>query len=288
MRYEGENSFVSMHNLGKEHKRETGGKKRWKKGDRVWRRQQRRRSGACMAWESPVFVVCYRLVRLRKAQGHRPEGFTGLSFFLCGGSGCCTASTAPHASAWCPLRLKLHHWLLVMKRTHYHYHLCCKKPFKQRRNRGALQSHFHFSLQCKCHLLIFHFSTSLHHYRSPQQSKSPAVSSTPSSRRGSGMVITWSRTLLEFRGISRACDGQIISLRGPLPATETSLAVQSQDTACPQCVCGNRILYSYTLGWCFSGNYLTKAAIYLVPTKEHKFEIFSMWYRLSCCYTKWP
>lgn len=44
-----------------------------------------------------------RLVTLRRAQTQRPEGFTGLCFFLCGSS-VSTAATADHpAPEWCPL-----------------------------------------------------------------------------------------------------------------------------------------------------------------------------------------
>lgn len=128
--------------------------KRWKEGDRVWRRQQRRRSGACVAWESPVFVVCYRLVRLRKAQGHRPEGFKELCFFLCGGSASSAASTAPCAPAWCPLRLQLHPWLQVMK-----------GPSLQKEDQNPTKP---FPFSSLAQMLIFHFpspSTSCVHYK---------------------------------------------------------------------------------------------------------------------------
>lgn len=47
-----------------------------------------------------------RLVKLRRAQGHRPEGFTGLCSFLCGSS--VSTTTDPPIPAWCPLRVQLH------------------------------------------------------------------------------------------------------------------------------------------------------------------------------------
>lgn len=49
-----------------------------------------------------------RLVKLRRAQGHRPEGFTGLCSFLCGSSVLTTATADPLAPAWCPLQLQRH------------------------------------------------------------------------------------------------------------------------------------------------------------------------------------
>lgn len=52
-----------------------------------------------------------RPVKLRRAQGHRPEGFTGLCSFLCGSSVSTSAATDPPAPAWCPLWVQLHDWL---------------------------------------------------------------------------------------------------------------------------------------------------------------------------------
>lgn len=40
-----------------------------------------------------------RLVKLRRAQGYRPEGFTGIFSFLCGSSVSATATTDPLAPA---------------------------------------------------------------------------------------------------------------------------------------------------------------------------------------------
>lgn len=49
-----------------------------------------------------------RLLKSRRAQGCRPERFTGLCSFLCGSS--MSAITGPPNNVWCPLRAQLHNF----------------------------------------------------------------------------------------------------------------------------------------------------------------------------------
>lgn len=89
-------------------------KKKRKKRERERKRKKGKETG-CGKDSSerevvPVWrekALCFwsvdRPVRLRRAQGHRPEGFTGLCSFLCGSSVSTIAATDPPAPAWCPL-----------------------------------------------------------------------------------------------------------------------------------------------------------------------------------------
>lgn len=61
-------------------------------------------------WREKVlcFLSVDRPVKLRRAQGHRPEGFAGLCSFLYGSSVSTIATRDPPAPAWCPLQVQLH------------------------------------------------------------------------------------------------------------------------------------------------------------------------------------
>lgn len=62
------------------------------------------------AWreKTPCCLPVDRLLKSRRAQGCRPEGFTGLCSFLCGSS--MSAITGPPNNVWCPLRAQLHNF----------------------------------------------------------------------------------------------------------------------------------------------------------------------------------
>lgn len=82
---------------GKKQDRKDGGKETGCGGDS-------REREAVPAWREKALCSWSvdRLVKLRRAQGHRPEGFTGLCSFLCGSSVSAAATTDPLAPAWCP------------------------------------------------------------------------------------------------------------------------------------------------------------------------------------------
>lgn len=85
-----------------------------------WKREKRRQGVEETAEKGEVVPVwrekalCSLSVDrpVRRAQGRRPEGFTGLCSFLCGSSVSTTATTDPPSPAWCSLQV--HHWLQSM------------------------------------------------------------------------------------------------------------------------------------------------------------------------------
>lgn len=95
---------------GKEERKNEGEKETGRGGDS-------RESEVVPVWREKALcsLSVDRPVKLRRAQGHRPEGFTGLCSFLCGSSMSTTATTDPPAPAWCPLRVQLHDRLYAMK-----------------------------------------------------------------------------------------------------------------------------------------------------------------------------
>ncbi len=119
---------------------------RGREGDGAWGRQQS--SKVVPVWREKALcsLPVDRPVKLRRAQAHRPEGFTGLCSFLCGSSVSTTATIDPPAPACCPLRVQLHDWSQAVKGPPQH--LTVKGCFCRKWIRG-LQSNFHFPPQPK-------------------------------------------------------------------------------------------------------------------------------------------
>lgn len=132
--------------------RKTVGHRKWKKeGEKeTGRGGDSRESEVVPVWREKALcsLSVDRPVKLRRAQGHRPEGFTGLCSFLCGSSVSTTATTDPPAPAWCPLPVQLHGWLQAMKAPPPCAHFTVNSYFYRKWIRG-LQSHFHFPPQPK-------------------------------------------------------------------------------------------------------------------------------------------
>ena len=85
---------------------EDGGTQAWKTEaeKETGRGRDSRESGAVPLWREKALcsLSVDRLVKLKRAQGHRPEGFTGLCSFLCGSSMSTAAITDPPIPVWCP------------------------------------------------------------------------------------------------------------------------------------------------------------------------------------------